>query len=523
MEQRDEQRLLKNYASIANSKVLGSQSDLDANDVALPEMLAWCRQQESIVVLKSGIILCSSPGSRVVQNCKVVMLNLGLKPAAVYPATSELIALLLQNATDSLSEHSLESSVSAQQQRLRQLVREALDIGASDIHMEVRADVARIRLRKHGELFLHAEWLPDLARQIAYVAFNKETDQSATHFNPLIPQNASMPLKIGRREVRLRLASLPAHGGFDVVMRVLTTDGEKQYTLEELGYLPSQIQLIHRAIDMPYGAVLLSGPTGSGKTTTLATCMRKMSVQRKLYTIEDPVEQVVMNATQVPANTEHYDRSFASMARTVLRMDPDVIVLGEMRDEDTARVLTRAAITGHLVFSTLHTNSAVDSITRLVDLSVSNTLLASPQLLVCLINQRLMPTLCEHCAVPVTESPAHQAHLSRWEIVFQHKLQQLYARGQHCLKCHGLGIAGRKVVAEIVWIDEAGREFIQQGDLLNWKYYLKKQGWISYQQRLLGYVETGYCDPLDAEKLMGQISTPQDDLGYHYHEVVADA
>src|SRR5206468_3761180 len=134
-----------------------------------------------------------------------------------------------------------------------------------------------------------------------------------------------------------------------------------------------------------YGAIIMSGPTGSGKTTTLASCMRLVANQRKVFTVEDPVEKLVPNATQVPINTDHYDRGFANMKRTVLRMDPDVIVLGEIRDEDTAHIMARAAITGHLVFSTVHTNTATDIITRLVDLGISRALLASPNLLVCLM------------------------------------------------------------------------------------------------------------------------------------------
>ena len=512
MERKEEQQLLKDYASVAKSKILGSQSDLDPKDRAMPAMLGWCRRQEPIVVLQSGTILCSNPSSRIVQNCKIVMAKQGLTPKFVYPATSELIAILLENAEETSEFDFIEEAVSIQQQRLRRLVGEALAVESSDIHLEVREDIARIRFRKHGELFLHAEWLPKLAREVASVAFNKETDHAVTHFNPLVPQNASMPLIINNREIRLRLASLPAHGGFDVVMRILTMAEEKILSVSELGYLPSQIDLIKKAVSMPYGAVILSWTTGSGKTTTLASCMSLVSDERKVYTIEDPVEKVVENATQIPVNTEQYDRSFASMARTALRMDPDVIVLGEMRDEDTVKVLMRAAITGHLVFSTVHTNTASGIITRLMDLGASASLLSSPQLLVCLICQRLVPKLCETCAVPVETSGKHRPHVSRWRDVFGNALSRLRARGQNCLECLGLGISGRTIISEIIWVDERGREFIQVGDLLGWKHYLKENGWKSYHDQLLDYVRDGICDPLDAEKLLGEI-TPM--MGMH--------
>lgn len=507
MEYPQEHEVLQSYASMAKRKILTNQSDLDPKDRAMSHMLAWCRRQhEPVVVLKSGSILSSNPSSRIVQNCKVVMANSGLEFKQVLPATSTLISILLENAIaegDVVAEK--KTLVNTQQQkRLRNLVREALDIKATDIHIEVRSKVAKIRFRKHGELFLHAEWLPNLAREVVSVAFNKETDHAVTHFNPLVPQSASMPLVINGSDVRLRLASLPAHGGFDVVLRILTTMDEEILTLEQLGYLPEQISLIKKAVAMPSGAVILSGPTGSGKTTTLASCMQMVSAQRKIYTIEDPVEKFVESATQVPVNTDHYDRSFANMARTVLRMDPDVVVLGEMRDEDTAAVMLRASITGHLVFSTLHTNSASAIITRLLDLKVTKTLLSSPGLMVCLICQRLAPELCQQCAKPLVDSEKHRAYLSRWQTVFAEKIGRVKVR-HGCAACQKLGISGRSVVAEIIWIDEMGRQFIQQGNLIGWEQHLRSSGWKSYGDRLIEKVVAGQCDPLDAERLIGEI------------------
>ncbi len=515
-----EQQHLEQYAAAARCSVLSSQSDLSPKDRAVPEMLSWCREQGDIVVLLSGAILTAHPTARTVQNCKVVMQDKGIVPGIVYPATSALIRLLLENAQelhDADLTQRTSDTVSTQQQRLRILVKEALNTGASDIHMEIREDIARIRFRKHGELYLHAEWLPKLGREVASVAFNKETDQASTHFNPLIPQNASMPLQIDGRKVRLRLASLPAYQGFDVVMRLLTTADEKVPTLQELGYSDQQVELIKRAISMPYGAVIIAGPTGSGKTTTLASCMQQLDPRRKLYMIEDPVEKIVSGATQVPVNTEQDDRDFASMARTALRMDPDVMVLGEMRDEDTAAVMVRAAITGHLVFSTLHSNTAPEIITRLTDLGVSRSLLASPNLLVCLISQRLAPLLCEHCSIPITQSKAHQAQLHRWTEVFAGDFNALRARGSHCPKCHGLGVSGRSAVAEIIWVDESGRQFIQAGDSMGLYHYLRSQGWHTYEDQLLDYVRKGKCDPIDAEKMMGEISIQFRTQSFNYN------
>lgn len=514
--------LLEKYAQASNNKILDSQADLAPKDRAMPEMLAWCKRQADVVVLTSGVILTSNPVSRAIQNCKIVMINKGLRPGRVLAATQQLITLLLENALtqeEKAQEEDEVETVSAVQQRLRMLVKEAINADASDIHIEVRPDAAYIRFRKHGELYLHSEWLPKLGREIASVAFNKETDHAITHFNPLIPQNASMPLEIENKEVRLRLASLPAHGGFDVVMRILTTGDDEIQKLEELGYPKEQITLIKRAISMPHGAVIISGPTGSGKTTTLASALQMIGSDRKIYTIEDPVEKVVKNATQIPINTEHDDRGFANMGRSVLRMDPDIMVLGEMRDEDTAQVMMRAAITGHLVFSTLHTNTAPAIITRLVEMGISATLLSDPNLLVCLICQRLLPKLCEACAVPLTKSAQHKAEMSRWKKIFTPaELKKIRVRGTSCNQCNGLGVSGRTVVAEVIWIDETSRHFIQKSDILGWEKYLKEQGWVNYRDQALDLVKQGICDPLDAERMIGEIDVNIQAKDFNYRQ-----
>ncbi len=155
-----------------------------------------------------------------------------------------------------------------------------------------------------------------------------------------------------------------------MVMRILASGEGRTKTLEELGYTQTQVDIIKMALKLPFGAIIVAGPTGSGKTTTLAACMEMVEDTAKLYSIEDPVEKVVEAATQVPVNTDKEDRGFASMGRAALRMDPDVIILGEMRDEDTAHVMVRASITGHLVLTTVHTNRATAIITRLVDMGV---------------------------------------------------------------------------------------------------------------------------------------------------------
>ena len=500
---------LKRYAEATGTAVLTTQADLDPKDRAMVEMHDWCQERGNIVVLRSGNILTSNPESRVVQNCKVVMTNKGVKIGSVLAATTALITLLLANVDDPDNNdfNNDDSTFSVQQQRLRMLVREALQAKASDIHIEVRDDVTRILFRKNGEMGLHAEWLPRLGREIASVAFNKETDSTQSHFNPLVPQDASMPLHVSGLDVRLRLASMPAHGGFDVVMRILTIGNEAAPSLNKLGYTLAQTTLVSKAVLLPHGAIIVSGPTGSGKTTGLASCLQLISARRKIFTIEDPVEKIIPNATQVAVSTDREDRDFAAMSRASLRMDPDVIVLGEMRDVETAQVMTRAAITGHLVLSTIHTNNAVSIVTRLMDMGISSAILADSNILACLVAQRLVPTLCPKCSIPLKQSKIHEGSLERWQEIFNGYEGAIKARvnDPECPMCSGSGVAGRVVVAEVIWVDEAGRHFIQRGNVLGWELYLEEHGWQSMRDHALDLVREGKVDPFDAENVVGPL------------------
>lgn len=519
---KESKAVLEQFADATFTSVVSSQAELDTKDRIMDDMLGWCKEQGNIAVLKSGTILSSDPTSRTVQNCKSLLLSKGIHPGQVYAATQSLISILLASGQeeDFAKQHKGETSISFsdQQRHLRDLVYEAVKENVSDIHIQVRQGHSKIRMRRNGELQLFAEWSEKLGREIASVAFNKETDHATSHFNPFIPQDASMPLKVEGRDIRLRLASVPAHGGFDMVMRILATGEERILTLEDLGYTKNQVEIIKTAMKLPYGAIIVAGPTGSGKTTTLASCMEMVEASQKLYSIEDPVEKVVEAATQVPVNTEKEDRSFASMGRAALRMDPDVIILGEMRDEDTAHVMVRASITGHLVLTTLHTNRATAIITRLVDMGISPVLLSDSSVLRCLVCQRLIPKVCKSCAIPLRESEKHAPFIADWEkIIGSDKMDKIKARGKGCSVCHGTGVSGRTVVAEVIWVDEEGRHFIQKSDTLGWEKYLKENKWMDFGARALQLITEGICDPFDAEKVVGPINSSTNSGVFKYN------
>jgi type II secretory ATPase GspE/PulE/Tfp pilus assembly ATPase PilB-like protein len=199
-------------------------------------------------------------------------------------------------------------------------------------------------------------------------------------------------------------------------------------------------------------------------------------------------------------------------------MDPDVIILGEMRDEDTAHVMVRASITGHLVLTTVHTNRATAIVTRLVDMGISPVLLSDSSVLRCLICQRLIPKLCKHCAIPVLQSPKHQSSIPGWEAVLgPEMIKNALARGPGCPSCHRTGVSGRTVVAEVIWVDENGRQFIQKCDTLNWEKYLKENHWVDFHGRAIQLIQEGICDPFDAEKVVGPINPLTQATTYKYH------
>jgi len=517
----DDMAALQLYAAATHTQVVQGMGEVDVKDKAMDEMMEWCVSEENIVVLKSGTILSADPTSRKIQNCKSIMLTKGIYPGQVYAATSSLIALLLATGEeeDEADKHVGETSVtfSDQQKHLRELVHEAARRNVSDIHIQVRQTYTKVRMRQHGELHVYAEWSEKMGREIASVAFNKETDHATSHFNPLVPQDASMPLKIQGKDIRLRLASVPAHGGFDMVMRILATGEDRRPSLEELGYIPNQIEIIKTAMALPFGAIIVAGPTGSGKTTTLASCMDMVEETAKLYSIEDPVEKVIEQATQIPVNTDKPDRGFAAMGRASLRMDPEVIMLGEMRDEETARIMVSASITGHLVLSTLHTNRATAIITRLLDMNVSPTLLSDSSVLRCLCCQRLAVKLCQGCCIFVKDSPAHKERLPGWtQVLGEEIMSKARARGPGCSKCHNTGVGGRVVVAEVIYVDEEGRKFVFKGDTIGWEDYLTGNGWQNFYARAVDLVSKGIIDPFDAERVVGPINPATQSKNYIY-------
>ncbi|MFL9812770.1 Flp pilus assembly complex ATPase component TadA [Stutzerimonas sp. VN223-3] len=332
------------------------------------------------------------------------------------------------------------------------IILEALRLGASDIHIHPRTKHVVVRYRIDGvlqdKIQIPNTQLMSLVSRIKVMAELDITERRR-------PQDGRITVKTPMRIVDLRISTLPTINGEKVVMRVLERQSAAQ-SLEDLGLSANNLQRLLYVVNKPQGIILATGPTGSGKTTTLfALLQHEASSEKNYITIEDPVEFHVDLAGQVPVR-ERIGLSFASVLRAILRQDPDVILLGEIRDEETADVAFHAALTGHLVFSTLHTNSAAATIARLFDLGLKPYVLASA--LEAIIAQRLVRRICMNCREPV--KPPDERLRSLGPSFLDPNLK--FYQGRGCNQCHQ-GYKGRVGVHEVLTVSDALRDAISQG------------------------------------------------------------
>ncbi|WP_163329456.1 GspE/PulE family protein [Desulfurobacterium thermolithotrophum] len=320
---------------------------------------------------------------------------------------------------------------------------------ASDIHIEPAEAVTRVRYRIDGVMTL-GFILPKQIHSsiVTRIKLISHLNISETR----LPQDGRTTFKVGDREIDLRVSTLPSIYGEAVVMRLLGLN-EALPKLEELDFTPHNYNLLQKAIQKPYGIILVTGPTGSGKTTTLYALLNKsFSVQKTIITVEDPVEYKWELIRQVQVNPRA-GLTFAKALRSILRQDPDVILVGEIRDEETAKIATQAAQTGHLVLTTLHTNDAVSSIIRLSELGIKPFLIGSS--LIAISAQRLVRKICPYCKYSYKASEEEKVYLK----VPKDKELILY-KGKGCEKCKFRGYLGRTVIAEILLIDKELEDLI---------------------------------------------------------------
>jgi general secretion pathway protein E len=335
-----------------------------------------------------------------------------------------------------------------------QILAEAVRLGASDVHIEPTAQHLRVRYRLHGRLGELATPPAALARAVvSRIKILARLDVAERR----LPQDGRVRLTIAGREIDLRVATMPTIHGESAVLRILD-QSRGRVELSGLG-MPLEIERrLIRLLDSPYGMILVTGPTGSGKTTTLYAALDRLDRRsRKLISIEDPVEYQLDGVTQIPVRPE-IGLDFSRILRSVLRHDPDIIMVGETRDPETAQIAVHAALTGHLLLTTLHTDTAAGAVARLLEMGVEPYLLAS--VLRAALGQRLVGVLCPQCRAPVAPRPEDRELFRLVGLTLPE--DAVLWREVGCRACNQLGFIGRTGIFELFEVDEAVRAKIRE-------------------------------------------------------------
>jgi len=329
---------------------------------------------------------------------------------------------------------------------VNQVMAEALDLRATDVHVEPFEDQLRVRYRVDGVL-QEANIPPQVRKYHAAIVSRIKILSHLDIAEKRLPQDGRIRLKVAGREIDLRVSVIPMIHGEAVVLRILDR-GDALLGLEHLGFSARDRRAWERVLDLPHGIVLVTGPTGSGKTTTLYAALSRINdVERKIITVEDPVEYQLRGINQIQVSMKT-GLTFAAGLRAILRHDPDVVLIGEIRDRETAEIAVQASLTGHLVFSTLHTNDAPGAVTRLIDMGIEPYLVSSSLEMV--VAQRLVRLICQECKEP---APPQDREAMLREAVGELVPEVVY-RGKGCRRCMGTGYRGRQGVFELMPVTE---------------------------------------------------------------------
>jgi general secretion pathway protein E/type IV pilus assembly protein PilB len=411
--------------------------------------------------------------------------------------TQEITFDLQDKDTDS----ALEATVSA---FVDQILQEALRLRATDIHLEPYANAIRLRYRVDGMLEM-VPVPPDMRYLHAAVVSRLKIMAGLNIAEKRLPHDGRIAMKTGEEEYDLRVSVVPTKYGEGVCLRIL---GRQSLFLDlsQLGMEPNQERIFQELGRLPQGLVLLTGPTGSGKTTTLYTALAQANDEsRKIITFEDPIEYQLEGTVQIQMR-EQIGLTFATGLRSVLRHDPDVVLVGEIRDLETAEIAVRAAQTGHLVLSTLHTNDSISAVTRLLEMKIEPYLIAAS--LVCSISQRLARRICRHCAEEDRSIP--QSVREEMAAALSIRAEEVRAsKGRGCVECNQKGHRGRVAIYEFFLVNEDIAELIHPGlragqlreaaRKLGWR-SLREMAWLKVQRGLIPISEqerwTRTIDPM---------------------------
>ena len=386
-----------------------------------------------------------------------------------YAHTESIKQLLDEISAKGFSDLGDNASQEAPMIRLcNQLITSGIQSRVTDIHVEPDEQYLRVRMRVDGilaqEILIPKPLQSPITARLKLMANLNLTEKRT-------PQDGRIPFKLGNRQIDLRVSTLPTNFGESLVLRILDK-GALKLEFSALGFTSHDQSRIQSIIQRPHGIILVTGPTGSGKTTTLYTALRHVNAKEKsVFTLEDPIEYQMPMIRQTQVNPD-IGMTFAAGLRALLRQDPDVILVGEIRDQETADLAMRAALTGHLVFSTLHTNDAIGAIPRLIDMGIEPFLLASA--LTAVIGQRLVRRLCSGCKV---EREDAEAVLTELHAELPEDMPHRLWTGTGCRSCNNTGYKGREGIYEIIQITDQHHGPIVHGpDIEALRGIIRKQG-----------------------------------------------
>jgi len=381
---------------------------------------------------------------------------------------------------------------------LQSIFEDAVQIGASDIHIEPDEHVLRIRQRIDG--VLQEQVMKE--KRIASALVSRLKLMSGLNISERrVPQDGRFNIRVHGRSVDVRLSTMPIQAGESVVMRLLDQSGG-MLDLEQLGMSEHILHRFRANITRPFGMVLVTGPTGSGKTTTLYSALSELNdAEKKIITVEDPVEYRLPRINQVQVNTR-IGLTFASVLRAALRQDPDIVLVGEMRDQETAEIGLRAAMTGHMVLSTLHTNDSISTVNRLLDMGAQGYLVASA--LRAVVAQRLVRKICDNCKTLYTPIAQDMAVVSN--IMGSNYKGASFFSGTGCTHCNNTGYHGRIGVFEFLEIDDQLADDLRQSDASAFAKHAKhSEHFRSFAQHALEYALQGTTSIEEVIRVAGSI------------------
>lgn len=427
--------------------------DRDGLLLAMPEQPDREQMQELSAVLGVQLKITLAPKARIeeaIERAYGVGAGVVEKMVNANEVSSETETAWEKGSVEQADDSVGEASV---RELINQMITDAWSKRATDIHLELFPGELVVRYRIDGVL-CNAKVSSDTRRFYRSMISRIKVMANLDISEQRRPQDGRLKIRMQNQEIDMRVSILPTSFGEAVVIRILSS--AQLLSMDSVGLNPAHLATMRQVIAKPHGMILMTGPTGSGKTTTLYSCLHELNQEeRKIITVEDPVEYVLRGVVQMQINPKT-GLSFATGLKHILRHDPDVIMVGEIRDPETAEIAVRSALTGHLVFSTLHTNDAPSAVARLLDLGVPPYLVSSS--LMAVVAQRLVRVICEHCKVKTTLEKALEK--GEEKLIDQQFFDKTFYEGVGCDRCRSTGYQGRTAIHEIMLIDDDLRQLI---------------------------------------------------------------